>query len=75
MAPESKRRMPSKEQIEAFFRKLGLESEKDRQRFIRLRQLADSRAASKARGVQKTTTDNTQSEAQDAELERNLKRS
>lgn len=62
--------MPSERQVQSLFRKLGLESEKDRQRFTGPRQLADARAASKAPGVKKSTTDNTRSETQDAELER-----
>lgn len=70
MVADGKSHMPTEKQVQAFFRKLRLESEKDRQQFTRLRQLADARAAAKARGVQKSTTDNTRTDAQDAELER-----
>lgn len=36
MTPEGERRVPIKQQIQSFFRTLGLETEKDRQQFTRL---------------------------------------
>lgn len=62
--------MPTGQEIELLFRRLGLATENDRSRFTRLRKLNEARSAAKARSVQKTTTDNTRSEGQNAELER-----
>lgn len=74
MEPEHRARMRSHDEIKSLFRALGLEDEKDRERFLRMRRPPDPTKAGKSPGVVRITTDNTraeaQPEAQDAELER-----